>query len=127
MSTFEFICFNTAAYALHRALLLVPKFRPAAFFTWIFLFLSFPCGLVFGLIDHLLQNRMYERRCHDLRKMRVICDASFPPIHDMSELNRLPPEHLIKMWGLDCHKFVDEFGDFDLCAWREHEFEKLGL
>ena len=127
MFALGFICFNTVSYTLHRALLLKSELRPSAFFSVIFLFLSLPCGFVFGLVDHRIQDRMYKRRCHDLRKILVICDINRPPISDMKSVHRIPPDYLIREWELDCHMFVDEFGDFDFYAWRHHEFEKLGL
>ena len=78
--------------------------------------LSLPSCFLFGPVQNAIRNRSFDRHMSDMRKLRCIAASG-----------GIPPKHDIALYGFDCEMFFDEYGEFDLHAWKKHEYDKLGL
>ena len=81
--------------------------------SWV---LSLPSCFLFGPVQNAIRNRSFDRHMSDMRKLRCIAASG-----------GIPPKHDIALYGFDCEMFFDEYGEFDLHAWKKHEYDKLGL
>lgn len=82
-----------------------------------YLFLvSFLPAAPFLYLDNTTGNILYSKRMRDMKKLRVIAESW-----------KMPQDHEIKIYSLECDRFVDEYGEFDLYEWKRYEYDKLGL
>jgi len=91
-----------------------PKTSSIAY--WALIVLSLPGVLIFEPAFMAHSRRVYAKHINDLRTLRAL-----------AETQGEPSEREAKLYNWDTALFVDEYGHFDLRAWKSHEYEKLGL
>lgn len=68
-----------------------------------------------GIIHSQINKIIYGRHIEQMKKLRTI-----------AELQGYPDSLTEKRYNLDC-KMFDHGGEFNICLWKKHEYEKLGL